>query len=120
MCDLVDAKRAAITAGYFTFSGTQWNCDYDSTRNLMGINILSILGGGSLPAGLTWRDMYNNSYPASPAFMGGLAEEFFTLAVAAYNASWTHKANIRALTSTAAVLAYDFKDTLWPNPNTQL
>jgi len=120
MCDLVDARRTALTNGFFTFNGTQWNCDYDSTRNLMGVNILILLNSGVCPPGLTWVDMYNNSVPASTPLLAGMAEEFLKLGVTAYEASWAHKANIRALTSTASVLAYDFADTLWPNPMVQL
>ncbi len=119
MCDLVDAKRAAVVGGFFTYSGTQWACDYESTRNLIGVNILSMLNGGNLPPGVTWRDYYNNNYPnVTPAFMGGMAAAMLTFGTIAYQASWYHKANIRALTSTAAVLAYNFSAG-WPDPMVQ-
>ncbi len=120
MCDLVDAKRTALTNGFFTFNSTQWNCDYDSTRNLMGVNILILLNSGNCPPGLTWRDMYNNSVPASTPLLAGLASEFLKFGVYAYEASWAHKSNIRTLTSTASVLAYDYADSLWPDPTVQL
>lgn len=119
MCDLVDGKRATIVAGFFTYSGTQWACDYESTRNLIGVNILSMLNGGNLPPGITWRDYYNNNHDnVTGAFMGGMAASMLTFGTIAYQVSWYHKTNIRALTSTAAVLAYDFSG-VWPDPNVQ-
>ena len=119
MCDLVDAKRATIVAGFFTYSGTQWACDYESTRNLIGVNILSMLNGGNLPPGITWRDYYNNNHNnVTGAFMGGMAAAMLTFGTIAYQVSWYHKSNIRALTSSAAVLAYDFSGG-WPDPMVQ-
>lgn len=118
LVDQVDAYRNSIMTAYFTFDGTQWDCDADDVRNLMGINILSVLNGGNLPPGTVWRDAYNNNYPATAQFMGGMAASFLTFGVLNYNASWTHKANIRALTDTNAVLAYNYT-TGWPDPTVQ-
>lgn len=118
MIDRVDAHRNSLITGFFTFAGTQWDADADDTRNLMGINLLSVLNGGNLPPGTMWRDRYNNNFPATAMFMGGMAASFLTFGVINYNVSWVHKANIRALTDTAAVMNYDYT-TGWPDPMVQ-
>ncbi len=85
----------------------------------MGANILSVLNGGNLPPGFQWRDYYNNMNTVTGTNMAMMFAAGATFVSLSYSASWTHKSNIQAMMDPAAVLAYDYQSSLWPDPNTQ-
>jgi hypothetical protein len=120
MCDLVDQFRDSYGGDYFTWNSQQWNCDTVSRQNITGGVALSILGGGNLPSGFTWRDYNNNDTPTTGTQMGELGAQLMKFVTACYIAGWAHKANIRALTDVTSVQSYDYMSTLWPDVNTQI
>lgn len=120
VCNQIDDYRKVYVNQFFTYAGTQWSCDYESTRNLMGVNILSILNGGNLPPGVTWRDAHNTDHPnVTGAFMGGMASSMLKFGMICYQVAWYHKGVVRTLTSTEAIFAYDYHSVGWPDPNVQ-
>jgi hypothetical protein len=120
MCDMIDAWQASLAGTYFTWNGTQWDCDRNSKANIIGVCVLALANSGNLPAGYIWRDFYNNNVSVTGAQMLQMGTEMATFITACYQASWQHKANVLALTTTADVESYDYTSTLWPNPMTQI
>ena len=118
MCDMIDGNRSSISQGYFTWNGAQWDCDQISRANIIGTCVLALANGGNLPPGTQWRDYNNNMVLVTGAEMIQLGVAMFTHLTSVYGASWQHKANVMALTTTADVAAYDYLDTLWPIPPT--
>jgi hypothetical protein len=116
MCDLVDSLRISYCNGYFSWNGNTWNCDPTSQNNIIGANVLALANGGNLPAGFQWRTFTNIMVTVTGADMVQMGATMFTFLSNCYTATWEHKANINALTTTSAVLAYDYVDTLWPAP----
>jgi Domain of unknown function (DUF4376) len=117
--DRISAYCQLLISDFFTWNSNQWNSDPQSQSNIMGANILSILNGGNLPVGFQWRDYYNNMNTVTGTDMAEMFAAGAAFVSLSYNASWTHKSNIAAMTNPVTVLAYDYQSTLWPDPNTQ-
>jgi len=115
----IDDYRADLCGNYFTFNDHQWDCDQQSINNLTGINVLSLLNGGNLPAGTEWRDHNNNYVVVTGQYMAQMANSYFAFVTLAYKASWTHKSNVLALNDPILVQDYNWQSSLWPDPNTQ-
>lgn len=115
----VNERRNTLSQTYFTFAGYQWDCDQVSRSNINGLLTIGLLNGGHLPP-MTWRTYDNNNIPITMQFMAGMAVSLGTFVTMTYSASWIHKANIAQITTSADdVYAYDFTNSLWPDPNTQ-
>jgi len=119
--DLIDANRATLCEGHFTWNGHPFACDPVSKGNIIGACVMAIANGGNLPPGFVWRDNNNVNVPVTGAQMIGIGVEMFTFLSTCYQAAWYHKAGVEAITSsTGDVFAYNYMSTLWPNPNVQL
>jgi hypothetical protein len=115
----IDDYRSSLASNFFTYNDHQWDCDQQSINNITGINVISLLNGGNLPAGILWRDYNNNYVSVTGAYMGGMALSYVSFAQLAYNASWTHKANVLALNDSILIQDYVWQNTLWPDPTQQ-
>ena len=109
----VNVYRDEWLYDYFTYDGKQWDCDEVSRNNISGLNLISVLNGGNLPPGLTFRDFNNNDWPVDAAYMANMAGALLTFTNTTYIASWTHKAAIDGLGTITAVNSYDITQG-WP------
>lgn len=109
----VNEYRKEWLFDYFTYDDKHWDCNKDGRDNISGLNLISVLNGGNLPPGITFRDHDNVNWPATAAYMGGMAGALLTFTNSGYVVSWNHKAAIDALTTIEEVLAYDIT-TGWP------
>lgn len=116
---LIDSYRDGMLYNYFTYNDHQWNCDQQSINNLVGINTLGLVNGGSIPAGVQWRDHNNNYVVVDFPYMAGMGNSYFSFLMLVYQANWAHKANVLALNDSVLIQDYDYQSTLWPDPNTQ-
>jgi len=111
-CDAVTAYRDIIMYGGFIYNTVPYDSDAQSIANICGTQLF-IASGGTLPSNFVWRasdnsyQAYNNS--TFSGFYFGSVDWLLTV----YSVSWTHKANIAALTHYADVMSYDYK-TGWP------
>lgn len=110
----INAHRDVVLFDRFPFDNKRWDCDADSRANIIGANTLAIVGGGQLPPDFVWRDYDNNNHQATAAYMAQMGAAMFTFSATCYGASWQHKAAVQALTTAAAVRAYDFSGG-WPD-----
>jgi hypothetical protein len=112
VCDQVSAKCTSILYGGFTYNGTKYDSDTQSIANLTGTQTL-INAGVTLPSNFTWRDANNVNHPYTNATFTDLFACSAMWLEAVYLTSWTHKANIAALTHYADVMSYNYA-TGWP------
>ncbi len=117
--DWIDEYRTNVCQSYCTYAGTQWNIDPTSIANINGIITIGMCNSNQLSPSQVWGDYNNNMVNVTFTFMAGMAVSIGTFVQTAYQASWTHKANVQALTDVQSVQEYDFTSTLWPDPNTQ-
>ncbi len=94
------------------YNGNNYDSDPTSLSNLTA-TVAIINAGSTLPPGFTWRDADNNDVSLDAAGVIALADVMFNRVNDCYNASWTHKNAINALTTTADVAAYDMSSG-WP------
>lgn len=120
MCIWINTYQTGLANQFFTWNNAQWDCDPSSQSNIIGACLLASVNGGNLPPGFQWRDANNNMVSLTGAQMITMGSEMFTFISACYQAAWAHKTNVNALTTTADVAAYNYVDTLWPNPMVQV
>lgn len=117
MTRYINEYRESLCDRYCTYDGKPWDCGATSTTNIMGTLMLGNLNGGALSPGFMWRDYNNVNWEVSLMYMVGLAQKIGGFKHACYIASWTHKANIDAMTIPADILNYNYLSTLWPSPD---
>jgi hypothetical protein len=115
----IDTYRSGLCNNFFTFNDHQWDSDQQSINNITGINVLSLLNGGNLPAGTQWRDHNNNMVVVTGMYMAEMANSFFSFLTLVYEASWQHKQNVLALNDSVLIQEYPWQSSLWPDPTIQ-
>jgi hypothetical protein len=109
--DEVNSRREELLKAGIVFQGNTFDTDDRSIQNIMGVNTRIALGM-VLPAGFTWRSANNLDVPMDNVKILALGASMAHWTDAIYNASWTHKRAIDALTTVDAVINYD-TDTGW-------
>lgn len=111
-CAAVDVLRLSILYGGFTYNGVPYDSDTQSIMNIAGTQT-TINCGLTLPSNFFWMSAIGTETP----FNNTTFTEFYAASTewveAIYAISWTHKANIAALTHYTDVMSYDFT-TGWP------
>jgi Domain of unknown function (DUF4376) len=111
--DNIDSMRDSIMYDHFSWDQHRWDTDRNSISNLTGINLLAVQNGGALPPGTVYRDHDNINVPMTATQMGELAAALFTFVTACYTNGWVLKAELEALTTYSAVVAFDYSGG-WP------
>ena len=106
-----DYRSVKIAAGYTDSNTITWSTTPTDIQNINAICTLIALG--VVTTDQTWRDANNVNHTMTTADLVALAGGLSTFVAANYSTSWTHKANIDALTTEADILAYDYT-TSWP------
>ncbi len=104
-------RDQVLNSGYTDPNGITWSSKPVDIQNLTGI--ITLISVGVLTGDQIWRDNNNVNHTMTLAQLVALAGGFAEFQTLCYQTSWTHKANIEALTTVAAVLAYDYT-TGWP------
>lgn len=110
----VKAYRDSWQFERFSYDNKSWDCDPQSRSNIMGLMIVTLANGGTLPEGQQFRDHSNNDWPVTGTYMIMMGVTLLNFVNACYVNSWTHKAAIDNLTAVSAIKAYDFT-TGWPS-----
>ncbi len=110
--DEINQYRDQVFAGGFLDSnGIRWNA---SSTDISNINaVCTLIALGVVTSNQTWRDTSNTNHTLTPTQLVQLAGGMATFGQAAYANSWTHKANVAALTTITDVNNYNIT-TGWP------
>lgn len=108
----IDAERERRNTLPIAYGGSLFDADATALRNIAGWQT-QLAAGAVLPEGFVWRDADNVDHPADAAFLNGLGAAITLRGTALYQAAWTHKANIAALTDIDAIIGYDVTAN-WP------
>lgn len=111
----VEIESERERRGYLTIqhAGSAFDADAKAQRNISAWQA-QIAAGVSIPSGFVWRDANNVDHPADAAFVNALGEAITVRGTMLYQAAWTHKAAIAALSTVEDILAYDIT-TGWPS-----
>ena len=104
-------REEKISAGYTDSNSITWSTTPTDIQNINAICTLIALG--VVTTDQIWRDANNVNHTMTTTDLITLAGGLSTFVAANYSTSWTHKANIDALTTEADILAYDYT-TSWP------
>ena len=109
----VDVERGRRSVLPITFAGSPFDADKTARERITG-TISRIVRGDGLPVGwVGWRDADNAMHwgaldaASVLAELRGLSSAIENREQALLVASWTHKANIAALTDIDSIIAYD-------------
>jgi hypothetical protein len=108
----VDIERERRGYLPIAYAGSTLDADAKAQRNISSWQV-QIAAGVQVPSGFVWRDANNVDHAADAAFINGLGAAITIRGTLLYQAAWTHKANIQALTTVEDILAYDIT-TGWP------
>lgn len=110
----IKAYRDAWQFERFSYDNKSWDCDSQSRMNIMGLMIVTLANGGTLPEGQQFRDHNNNDWPVTGTYMIMMGITLLSFVNACYVNSWAHKMAIDNLTTVSSVKAYDYT-TGWPS-----
>lgn len=111
--NLINDLRDQYLYDRFIYDGKRWDCDDVSRGNINGVLTTGLLNSGALQPGMVWRDYDNNNWSVDFAYMANMSAALATFTNSVYQNSWTHKANVDALTTIQDVITYDYS-TNWP------
>ena len=104
-------REEKISAGYTDPNTVTWSTTPTDIQNINAICTLIALS--VVTTDQTWRDANNVNHTMTTTELVTLAGQLGAFVSANYTTSWTHKANIDALTTEADIMAYDYT-TGWP------
>jgi hypothetical protein len=111
-CNAVSNYRNQILSAGFSYNSDLYDSDPISIANVTATQTF-IASGGTLPDTFVWRDANNNNQ----SYNNTTFTEFYMASIlwaeTIYIISWTHKANISALTDYDDVMSYDYTVD-WP------
>ena len=108
----VNSLRTDKTKTGFVFNTNTFDATVESRAGLAAY-VANVNAGNGLPASFTWRSTANLDIPFTTTTILDLHDTMTDWLDAAFNNSWTHKANIDAESTISAVNAYDIT-TGWP------
>lgn len=108
----VNDYRDMVLNNCFTWNSNIYDSDDQSRANLTAA-VAGLGIGMTLPDTFTWRTHDNQNIPMTAQDLSTFALSMLGWAETIYGVSWYHKANIAALTTVAAVTAYDIT-VGWP------
>lgn len=89
----------------------KWNSAPVDIQNLSAV--VTLITAGAITGNVTWHDYDNFDHEMPPTSMIALGAGLAVFGQTCYAVSWTHKANINALTTVTDVNNYDYT-TGWP------
>jgi len=102
----VEIERERLNRLPITYNDSQFDADAVAQRNVSAW-MTNIGAGQNPPTGFTWRGYDNVDHPADADFIVGLGNLITLRGSYLYQRSWIKKAEVDALTTAAAVKAYD-------------
>jgi hypothetical protein len=114
--DEINAYREVILDRGLWYMGYLWGSDERSRANITGVTA-GIATGIPLPTGFTWRDNNNNNVSFTATNIVTLGAYMLGYVNEVYNASWTMKTTVDALTTLDAVDAFIIANQTWPDGN---
>ncbi len=119
--NLINTRQFSFEDGMFTWNSIQWPGNIRMVVSLCGTIAVIYINNGSFPPGVSivpWVDINEIVHYLAVADIQNMTMSYFNFLGLVQANSRTHKANVRALTDVAAILAYDFT-TGWPDPTVQ-
>lgn len=105
-----DFRNQKIYGG-FEHNNITWGTSPTDIQNLNAV--CTLIAVGAITSDVTWRDANNINHLLTPTDIVTLAATLGTFVGTCYQVSWTHKANIDALTTMNEIITYDFSQG-WP------
>ena len=112
----INAYRDYVLSLGIWYMGHFWGSDPTSRANITGA-VAAAVAGIPLPSGFTWRDNNNNNVSFTLTNLVTLGGYLLAFVNEVYNASWTMKSTVDALTSLDDVDAFIVPLQSWPDGN---
>lgn len=103
---LVNQERERRNLLPIEYAGSLFDADERGQRNVSAW-MTNIAAGMALPPGFVWRDFNNVDHPADAAFVVGLGAAITVRGTVLYQAAWTKKAQLDAMTTAEEIAAFD-------------
>lgn len=111
ICTAINSFRSSWMGDHMSWNNHRWNCDRSSVSNLTGLILLT--SQNSSITNIVYRDYDNINVTMTAAMLQGLSAAIFTFFTSCYEVCWNYKAQVNALTSYDAVMAFNYTSG-WP------